>query len=84
MQDQEVTQDHRVFKVSKGFVVISDQKVTQAVKDLREILVLRDQKDQRDQSVLPAHRETSDRRDPEVFRDQLDQSVQLDLWDLRV
>jgi len=46
MQVQEATQDHRVFRESRGDVGILARKGIQAVKVLREILALRDQRAQ--------------------------------------
>ena len=44
MPVREATQVHRVFRESRGFVVILVRKGIQAVKVLREILALRDQR----------------------------------------
>ena len=84
MQVQEVTQGLREFRVSRGFAVISGQRVIRAVKVLREIWDLRDQRDRWDRQDRQVHRETSDRRGPEAFRVRSVPPARPGPWGLRV
>ena len=84
MQVQEVTQGLRVFKVSRGFVVISGQKETRAVKARRVISVLRGRRGRWVRQAPQVPRETSVLRDLEEFRVQPVLQAQRDPWGLRV
>ena len=77
-------QGHRVFKVFRVFVAISDLRVIQDAKARKEIS---DLKVRREIPVLPdlqGHRAILDLRDPEVSRVLPDRLGLPDLWDRKV
>ena len=63
--------------------MISGQKAIRAAKDLRETSDHRDRLDRLALSALSVPRAISDRRDPEVFRDQPVRPVLQVPWDRR-
>ena len=74
----------RVFRVSRGFAVISDQREILAAKARREIWGLQVRQVRPARSVRWVHRVISVRRDQEGFRGQPARQVRREPWGLRV
>lgn len=84
MQDPEVTQDHREFRVFRVFAAISDRKAIRAAKVPKGISGRRDLQEIQGQPDPQDRKATSDHKAPEAFRALPDPQDQPDLWDLKV